>query len=53
MQSYLILVRHAAVQIDPSIPSHEWPLTPDGRSASHHLAQKLTPYQPHRIITSH
>jgi broad specificity phosphatase PhoE len=52
MKPYLILVRHAAVQIDPSVPSYQWRLTPDGRSATHHLAYKLATHQPHRIITS-
>ncbi len=52
MSSHLILVRHAAVQIDSSIPSHQWPLTEDGRSAASQLAYKLQPYQPARIITS-
>lgn len=52
MPTHLIFVRHAAVSIDPNIPSHQWPLTPDGRSATHQLAHKLTPYQPSRIITS-
>ncbi|MEZ4593846.1 MAG: histidine phosphatase family protein [Chloroflexota bacterium] len=52
MPTQLILVRHAAVSIDPTIPSHEWPLTANGRSATHTLAHKLTPYQPSRIITS-
>jgi len=52
MQSYLILVRHAAVQIDSAIPSHQWPLTADGRSTTHQLAHQLKRYQPARIITS-
>jgi len=52
MQTHLILVRHAAVHVDPAIPSHEWPLTTDGRSATHQLAHQLKPYRPDRIITS-
>jgi broad specificity phosphatase PhoE len=52
MQSHLILVRHAAVHVDPSIPSHQWPLTVDGRSTTQQLAHQLKPYQPGRIITS-
>lgn len=52
MQSHLILVRHAAVHIDPAIPSNEWPLTAGGRSTTHQLAHQLKPYQPGRIITS-
>lgn len=48
----LILVRHAAVRIDPTIPSHQWPLTAAGRSTTHQLAHRLKPYQPDCIITS-
>ncbi len=53
MQPYLILVRHAAVHIDPSIPSLEWPLSADGRSRCHSLAPQIQPYTPTRFITSH
>lgn len=52
MKSHLILVRHAAVHVDPNIPSHQWPLTDDGRSTTRQLAHQLKPYQPQRIITS-
>lgn len=52
MSSSLILVRHAAVQVDPTLPSHQWPLTANGRSTTHQLAHKLKPFQPTRIITS-
>jgi broad specificity phosphatase PhoE len=33
----MLLVRHAAVVIDPSKPSHEWPLSEAGRSAARAL----------------
>ncbi|MCA9916507.1 MAG: histidine phosphatase family protein [Anaerolineales bacterium] len=52
MPTHLILVRHTAVFIDPSVSSHDWVLTEDGRSATHTLAHKLIPYQPSRLITS-
>jgi broad specificity phosphatase PhoE len=52
MQHYLILVRHAAVYIDPSISSHQWPLTANGRFATHRLAHQFKPYCPQHIITS-
>ena len=52
MQPHLILVRHAAVKVDPTIDSHQWPLTADGRSATHQLAERLKPYQLQQIITS-
>jgi len=52
MSEHLILVRHSAVQIDTAVPSHQWPLSADGRSRCHSLAPKLTPYNPTRFITS-
>jgi broad specificity phosphatase PhoE len=52
MQPCLILIRHAAVRVDPTISSHEWPLKVDGRSATHQLAHKLKPYLPSHIVTS-
>jgi broad specificity phosphatase PhoE len=53
MNPHLILVRHAAVQIDPAVSSHQWQLTEDARSACHTLAQKLVQYEPSRVFTSH
>ncbi|MBK8899947.1 MAG: histidine phosphatase family protein [Anaerolineaceae bacterium] len=53
MQPYLILVRHSAVLTDPTIPSHEWPLTANGRLRSHTLATKLQPCPVEQFITSH
>ena len=52
MPTRLILVRHAAVQIDKSVNSHDWQLTEDGRSATHLLAPKLHAYQPRHIYNS-
>ena len=52
MGNHLIFVRHAAVSVDPSVNSHQWPLTADGRSATHQLAHKLKPFSPQRIFTS-
>ena len=52
MCGHLILVRHAAVSVDPAAESRQWLLAPDGRFATHQLALKLAPYLPSRIITS-
>ena len=52
MSEHLILVRHSAVQIDTAVPSHQWPLSADGRSRCHDLAPKLKPYAPARFVTS-
>jgi broad specificity phosphatase PhoE len=52
MKPYLILIRHAQVQIDTAVSSHQWQLSADGRSASHKLATKIVPYQPAHVITS-
>ena len=53
MQPHLILIRHSAVQIDPTVPANEWSLSADGRSRCQTLAKKLQQYQPTRFITSH
>jgi broad specificity phosphatase PhoE len=33
----MLLVRHAAVVVDPSTPAHEWPLSLEGRDAARAL----------------
>jgi len=48
----LILVRHAAVQINPQQPARTWNLSPDGRSRCRAFAPRLRPYQPSIFITS-
>jgi broad specificity phosphatase PhoE len=52
MQPCLILVRHAAVRVDPAVNSHQWLLTPGGRIATHQLAHMLKPFRPRHIFTS-
>lgn len=37
----LWLVRHAAVEVDPAVPPHEWRLTAEGRAAAEELAARL------------
>ena len=54
--SHLIFIRHAAVAQDPTISSHEWVLSKDGRSRTRALIPHITSISeatPTRIITSH
>lgn len=53
MQPNLILVRHSAVHTNPTLPSHEWTLTEDGRSRCQTLAAQLQSYPLDQFITSH
>jgi broad specificity phosphatase PhoE len=39
----MLLVRHAAVVVDPSTPSSEWPLSPEGRDAARALVLPAGP----------
>lgn len=48
----LILIRHAAVQIDRDVPAKEWRLSANGRARTRQLAPHLLPYSLRRIITS-
>ncbi len=48
----IILVRHSAPEIDPSIPSREWHLSVEGRQRCKGLARALQAHQPTRIATS-
>lgn len=52
MPKPLILIRHAATQVDTNKPSHTWPLSQEGRTACVSLAEQLRPHAPTRIITS-
>jgi broad specificity phosphatase PhoE len=52
MAQKLIFVRHAAVEIDPAVPSNEWRLSDNGRSLTHHLIPQIAVHNPTRIITS-
>lgn len=49
----LILVRHSAVTVDPALPSTEWRLSAAGQRRARALAQKLGPYRPSAVISSH
>ena len=50
---HIIFVRHSKVARDPSIASHQWPLSANGRLLSQQLAAKLATYNPTRVLTSH
>ena len=52
MAQKLIFIRHAAVEIDPTVPSNEWRLSANGRSATRRLASQIILHNPSRIITS-
>jgi broad specificity phosphatase PhoE len=49
----LILVRHSAVTIDPSVPAHEWRLSVEGWKRASILAQQLADYHPVAVVSSH
>jgi broad specificity phosphatase PhoE len=48
----LILIKHAAPQIDPTTPSANWQLSDAGRLAGEALADRIAAHKPVRIVTS-
>ena len=48
----LILVRHSEPTIEPSVPASQWRLSEVGRLRCYALAERLTHFQPHLIISS-
>ena len=52
MSCSLILIRHAATQVDLTTPAHTWPLSDKGQQSCYDLAERLRPRHPSRIITS-
>lgn len=52
MTCSLLLIRHAAPQIDPTTPAHTWLLSDKGRQSCYELAERLRPRRPTRILTS-
>ena len=52
MTCSLLLIRHAAPQVDPSTPAHTWWLSDKGRQSCYELAERLRPRCPTRILTS-
>lgn len=52
MPQPLILIRHAAPQVDTTTPAHTWPLSQEGRARCIVLAEQLRPHALTRILTS-
>ncbi|MCP5098574.1 MAG: histidine phosphatase family protein, partial [Chloroflexi bacterium] len=52
MTRFLIFIRHSKVVKDPTIPSHTWQLSEDGRSLCLDLLPQITSYQPAIFVTS-
>ena len=48
----LILVRHAAPDVQPGIPARDWPLSVDGRIEAERLAARLTTLRAPAVIFS-
>lgn len=48
----LILVKHAAPDIVPSLPAHRWHLSADGQQRCRPLARLLAPYCPATMMSS-
>ena len=48
----IVLIKHAKPQVSPEMPSHEWPLSEEGRRQSLALAERLRRYALKRIISS-
>jgi broad specificity phosphatase PhoE len=48
----LLLVRHSAPELDPSVPSEEWRLSEDGRRRCGPLAERLSRYEPRVLLAS-
>jgi broad specificity phosphatase PhoE len=48
----LLLVRHSAPELDPSVPSEEWRLSKEGRRRCEPLAERLVRYEPRVLLAS-
>jgi broad specificity phosphatase PhoE len=48
----LLLVRHSAPELDPSIPSQEWRLSEEGRRRCGPLAERVAAYRPELLVSS-
>jgi broad specificity phosphatase PhoE len=48
----LLLVRHSAPELDPSVPSEEWRLSEEGRRRCEPLAERLARYEPRVLLAS-
>lgn len=48
----LILIKHARPQVDDRVPSHDWPLSAQGRESCRPLARLVAPHEPVVVVTS-
>lgn len=48
----LILVKHSTPLIDPAKPSHEWPLSDEGKQRCEPLAEAIRPFEPRAVVSS-
>jgi broad specificity phosphatase PhoE len=48
----LILIKHAAPEVVPGVPSEKWELSARGRAQCEPLSERLAAYQPSRIVSS-
>lgn len=48
----LVLVKHSAPVVDPSVSAKRWRLSDDGRALAVRLAEHLRAYVPTRVVTS-
>jgi broad specificity phosphatase PhoE len=48
----LLLVRHSAPELDPSVPSEEWGLSEEGRRRCGSLAERLSRHKPRVLLAS-
>jgi broad specificity phosphatase PhoE len=48
----LLLVRHSAPELDPSVPSEEWWLSEEGRRRCRPLAERLASFEPRVLLAS-
>jgi len=48
----LILIKHSKPLVQPEVPSHEWPLSDEGRARCAALAERVKPHAPAVIVAS-
>jgi broad specificity phosphatase PhoE len=48
----LILIKHAAPEVVPSLPPEQWHLSDKGRASCDLLAEQIRPHAPKRILSS-
>jgi broad specificity phosphatase PhoE len=48
----LILIKHSKPEIVPTIPSHQWSLSEEGRAKCALLAERIKPHDPANIVAS-